>query len=139
MGRRWAEENGCFEALVPTTDGDLGEGTVSNLFCVIGGTLVTPPLSRGILPGIVRGRILAACRRLEIEVREDSIHPEDLGGAGEVILTGSGVGPLPVDEIHPEARRLPGASGDFAARLREAYAGEVEKDRASPFPPRSRC
>ena len=48
------------EALFLNTGGELAEGTITNVFVeTADGRLLTPPLSAGCLPGILRGRLLA--------------------------------------------------------------------------------
>jgi len=55
------------------------ESGTMNVFFVIGGKLVTPPLSETILEGVTRDSILALCRQDNITVEERSI------SAGELI------------------------------------------------------
>lgn len=54
----YAAERGASEAIFANTQGNLCEGTGSNVFLVTGGELVTPPLSSGCLAGITRALIL---------------------------------------------------------------------------------
>jgi branched-chain amino acid aminotransferase len=49
---------GAGEAIFGNLAGNLCEGTGSNVFCVVDGRLVTPPLSSGCLAGVTRGLIL---------------------------------------------------------------------------------
>ena len=56
----YARERGALEAIFGNTAGNLCEGTGTNVFLVIGGHLVTPPLSAGCLAGVTRG----ACARM---------------------------------------------------------------------------
>jgi len=49
---------GAFEVIFERPDGLLTEGSFTNLFVSKGGTLVTPPLSLGLLPGIQRAMLL---------------------------------------------------------------------------------
>jgi len=56
-----ARERGFDEALVISTDGRVCEGSVSNLLLKIAGTWCTPPLSDGVLPGIMRALVIENC------------------------------------------------------------------------------
>ncbi|HZZ66277.1 MAG TPA: chorismate-binding protein [Candidatus Baltobacteraceae bacterium] len=56
---REAAARGCFDAILQNERGELTEGSRTNLFIRIGGELLTPPLQSGVLPGILRGRLLA--------------------------------------------------------------------------------
>ena len=52
---------GFDEALVSNTDGKICEGAVSNVIVKINGRWVTPPISDGILPGIMRELVIENC------------------------------------------------------------------------------
>jgi len=53
-----AQKDGFDEVFFMNRDGFLTEGTISNIFLLIGGALVTPDASCGLLPGIFRQYIL---------------------------------------------------------------------------------
>ena len=57
---RAAEAEGAFDALFFNERGELTEGGRSNVFVRIDGGWVTPPLSCGLLPGVMRAVMLAA-------------------------------------------------------------------------------
>ncbi len=56
--RERALREGAFEALLCTRDGDVCEGTLSNLWAVVDGVVCTPATERGCLAGVMRGLIL---------------------------------------------------------------------------------
>lgn len=116
LAREAAQAAGAWDALIPTVEGDLSEGTVSNLFVASGGALVTPPLARGALPGVVRGELIAACREEGIVVREERVEVADLRAADEVFLTNSVVRVAPVRAVLGVRDDLPGADGPLARR-----------------------
>jgi len=57
---RAAEAQGAFDALFFNERGELTEGGRSNVFVHIGGQWITPPLSCGLLPGVMRAVVLHA-------------------------------------------------------------------------------
>ena len=59
QARREAREAGAEEALLLSTAGGLSCGAVANLLVRCHGRWLTPPLSSGCLPGVMRGRALA--------------------------------------------------------------------------------
>jgi len=61
---------GAFEILFARADGFLTEGSFTSLFVERGGTLLTPPLARGLLPGVLRGRLIAEGRAKEADLTE---------------------------------------------------------------------
>lgn len=56
-----ARVRGFDEALVINSDGKICEGSVSNVLFKISGSWVTPPLSDGVLPGIMRALVIENC------------------------------------------------------------------------------
>ncbi len=64
---------GCDEMLFCNERGELTEGARSNIFVRRGGVLLTPPLTAGVLPGILRAELIARG-----EAREETLTPEDL-------------------------------------------------------------
>lgn len=135
LAREEARRAGAWEALIVNQEGDVAEGSVSNLFAVRGGELSTPSTGRGCLPGIVREKILAELERdplvssdgAPMPVRVDRIELASLGDAAELFLTNTTGGVIPVREVSGCAGgpiALPGADGPVAGlvadRLRTA-------------------
>ena len=54
-------------------DGLVTEGSVTNVFVERDGKLLTPPAALGLLPGILRGELLAEGRALEAELTLDDL------------------------------------------------------------------
>lgn len=119
LAREAAAAAGAWEALLTTEEGELTEGTISNLFCVLDGELITPPVERGLLPGIVRGELLAELGEREMPYSERRIDPDDLARSSEVFLTNTSGRLIPVVEVQGLISELPGAEG---ARWRELNA-----------------
>lgn len=113
--------DGYDEAVVLTHDGHVSEGSAENIFAVIGGKLVTPPLTDNILAGITRSTLIElAAAELGIETVERSVDRTELYVADEVFLCGTGAQLLPVGEID----RRPvsnGAVGPVTGRLQAVY------------------
>jgi para-aminobenzoate synthetase/4-amino-4-deoxychorismate lyase len=66
---------GAFEVVFEGPDGFLTEGSFASLFVERGDVLVTPPLARGLLPGILRERLIE-----EGLAQEGDLRAEDLAG-----------------------------------------------------------
>jgi len=64
---------GAFEVVFVDPDGLLTEGSFTTLFVRRGDTLLTPPLARGLLPGVLRERLIEEGLALEAELREDDL------------------------------------------------------------------
>ncbi|WP_447727789.1 aminodeoxychorismate synthase component I [Sphingomonas koreensis] len=65
----------AFETLYTDSDGYLTEGSFTSIFVARGGVLLTPPLARGILPGVLRAELIGSGRAAEAELT-----PDDLDG-----------------------------------------------------------
>ena len=89
LARREARAAGADEALMLNTQGQLAGAAAANLFWVAGERLVTPALACGVLPGIARGRVIAAARARGIGVEEVAATPESLAAATAIFLTNS--------------------------------------------------
>jgi para-aminobenzoate synthetase/4-amino-4-deoxychorismate lyase len=64
---------GTFETVFTDPDGFLTEGSFTNIFVERDGRLLTPPLSRGLLPGILRRRLLDGGEAEEADLRPDHL------------------------------------------------------------------
>ncbi|WP_392508825.1 chorismate-binding protein [Naumannella halotolerans] len=72
------------EVLLINTEGRITEATTANVIVLVDGEWLTPPSSDGCLPGVERGRLLAAGL-----IRERSLTPEDLASAERIELINS--------------------------------------------------
>jgi branched-subunit amino acid aminotransferase/4-amino-4-deoxychorismate lyase len=137
--RAAARAAGAWEGLLLDERGELAEGSVTNLFAVRGGTLVTSGLESGGLAGIARAALLgdlereplraAGGRTVAVEVR--SLAPAELCAADEVFLTNALQGVVPVVEIlgPGRARALPGSQGALTRALRTRFE-RLERERS---------
>ena len=67
--------SGAWEVLFTDADGYLTEGSFTSIFVERDGTLVTPPLARGLLPGVLRAELIETGRAVE-----GDLSPADLAG-----------------------------------------------------------
>ena len=99
-----AETPEAFELLRLGRHGYVTEGTVSNLFLVREGMLMTPPGWLGVLEGVTRTEILSAARRLKIPTRTVPVTRHDLFNAEEAFLSNVLMRILPIREA--DGRRI---------------------------------
>ncbi|MEW7848651.1 aminodeoxychorismate synthase component I [Massilia aurea] len=86
-----AEARGAFDALFFNERGELTEGGRSNVFVRVGDAWVTPPLACGVLPGVMRGVLLAAPAW---HAREGVITRAMLEAADDIVVCNALRGPL---------------------------------------------
>src|SRR5205823_2058666 len=65
-----------FEVLFARPDGWLTEGSFTSLFVPRGGRLITPPLARGLLPGVLRAALLDSGQAEEGDVAAADLKDE---------------------------------------------------------------
>lgn len=75
------------------------EGTVSNVFAVKHGQLLTPDLTQCGVAGITRGRVMELAGQLGIPTSIEKLNLFDLRGADELFLTNSLIGVWPVKQL----------------------------------------
>jgi branched-chain amino acid aminotransferase len=112
---------GYEEAILLSESGMVADGWAHNIFAVIDGVLVTPPLSAGILPGITRETIMTLAAEDGIEVRVQDLIRSDIYLADECFLTGTGAGVVPVISIDARAVGA-GKPGPLTVSLRDRLA-----------------
>ncbi|MGR3320297.1 MAG: aminotransferase class IV, partial [Candidatus Anammoxibacter sp.] len=95
-----ADLKGAHEAVLLNTEDDVAECSASNLFIVVGDTVITPPIKVNILPGITRETVLEICRNNSICVREEKFGMDRLMRANECFLTNSIMEIMPVAKIN---------------------------------------
>ncbi|MFE0702611.1 aminotransferase class IV [Streptomyces sp. NPDC058872] len=109
-----AREAGASEALFANTTGQLCEGTGSNIFVVVDGRILTPPVSSGCLAGITRALAVQWTGAEEVELPF-----EVLEGADEVFLTST---LRDVQAVHRvDGRALTGAPGPVTAKAMRVF------------------
>lgn len=65
--------SGAFEVLFVDPEGFVTEGSFTTIFVERGGCLLTPPLSRGLLPGILRQRLIEEGEAVEADLRAEDL------------------------------------------------------------------
>ena len=135
MARRELDAAGLIEGVQLSVDGCVVCGTVSNVFIVRGGHLITPDLASGCLPGITRAAVLELAIKLGIQCGEQRLNSADLAAADEMFFTNTLMECLPVAEL--DGRRLGAAPGVVTQRVmgawREMVAEETTGDLSSPL------
>ena len=120
LAKQEATAAGADEAIRLNEKGFLAEASMSNVFLIADGKLMTPPLESGILPGITREAVIELASRLGINTIKRDITIEELFQAQEAFLTNSLIEVMPLTEIDGK----PVASGKprlITERLRAVY------------------
>jgi branched-chain amino acid aminotransferase len=118
----WAKARGASEALFGNTVGNLCEGTGSNVFVVVEGTLVTPPLSAGALAGVTRELVLEIVDCVEKDVPLEAVTGLEVA---EAFLTSTTRAVQPIASV--DGRPLAGRGGAVTAAAAAALAELMAK------------
>ncbi|TVP57418.1 MAG: hypothetical protein EA351_05810 [Gemmatimonadales bacterium] len=121
LALRAAREVGLDEAVLQNSSGALVEGSASNLFAVQSGTLLTPAVAEGALPGITRQAILELAEVAGVPVEIRAPGPEE--PVDELFLTSALRGPVPLVRLDEREFGPPGPIYLRLARDLEAVIG----------------
>lgn len=124
LAQREAAEGGADEAILLNTAGRLAGGARANLFVVRGRSLLTPPVSEGVLPGIARAEVLALARALAIQAHETPLERDAIADADEAFLSNSLIEIAALDRIDGHVIGA-GGVGPLTARIASAYRERV--------------
>ncbi len=124
-----ARTNGFDEAILLTTDGHVAEGSVSNLFLVRHGQLITPPVYDDVLEGITRATVIELARDLWVDTIERRVDRSELYVADEMFFCGTAFEVAPIIEVdrRPVGK---GEVGPMTRRLQEVYTAVVRSKTA---------
>jgi D-alanine transaminase len=93
-----ASENGLKECIF-VRNGLITEGSHSNIFFVIDGTLFTHPESNYVLSGITRKNILRITQESGIKIREEAVQENRIRFIQEAFITNTSAEVTPVTEL----------------------------------------
>ena len=105
-GRR-ASKLGMDKAILLNDKGNIACAANANIFIIIDNLLITPPISEGVLNGILRGKIFEYAGSFSLNAEEHVLTPEILSQAEGVFLTNSinfisPVSKIVYDHVSPE-------------------------------------
>ncbi|MCS7254674.1 MAG: aminotransferase class IV [Armatimonadetes bacterium] len=117
IARRWAAKNGFDEAIWVNSDGNLTEGTSTNLFVICDDEILTSPPEEGLLSGIGRQVVIELAEKFGMKISQRPIPTSLIENIDEAFLTNSLIGVAPLIKLGD--RQLPKI--DLSKRLRKAY------------------
>ncbi len=119
MAKAEAVKMGFDDAVILDRNGNVAEGSTSNIFIVENGRLVTAP-ETAILPGITRSSVITIAESGGIGVVQEFFGDERMKQAEEVILCSSGKGVMPVTGVD-DVVIGDGSPGELTRSLRKRY------------------
>ncbi|MDP8977312.1 MAG: branched-chain amino acid transaminase [Actinomycetota bacterium] len=123
LAKAEALKAGYDEAILFNEHGNVAEGTGENIFVVRNGTLLTPPLSEGVLEGVTRDAIIRFAGDLGIAFTETKLLRQDLYLADEAFYTGTAAEVAPIRGV--DDRDIP-APGPITKQLQDLFFDVVK-------------
>ena len=123
LARMEANQAGADEAILLNQAGRVAEGTTENIFIVMEGKLLTPPVTEGALDGITRNLVIQLAQQNGISLAESPLTSYDLYNADECFLTGTGAEMIPVRKI--DGRRMNACPGPVFQQLEGYYRNMI--------------
>jgi D-alanine transaminase len=120
LASQTAKEKGSFEAML-IRDGVVTEGTKTNFFGVVDGTLRTHPADNHILPGITRSVLHDLARSVNIDFDETPIRADEIPRLSELFLTGTTTDVMPVVRLDDKPVGK-GKPGELTKKLQRVLA-----------------
>jgi branched-chain amino acid aminotransferase len=112
-----ARRHGASEAIFANTAGNLCEGSGTNVFLVLDGQLLTPPLSAGCLAGVTRLLVIECCG---LDVVERDVPITALAEAEEAFLTSATRNVQAIRAVN--GRAMPSCPGPRTQAAAAAYS-----------------
>ncbi|MBT7914779.1 D-amino acid aminotransferase [Candidatus Bathyarchaeota archaeon] len=109
LHRQHALDRGAKESIL-IRQGEVTEGAASNVFVVLEGTILTPPKSHYLLPGVTRDLALELAQQQGLHPQESAISEQQLAAAEEIWVTSSTKEVVPVTQLNhaPVGEGIPG-------------------------------
>ena len=126
LAKQKAVESDAYDAIFVTKEGVVRETTISNLFIVQGGIVITHPVNHHILNGITRIMTIDCCREIGLPIEEQTFTAKEMFAADEVFFTGTTIEVLPVVTID-EQTIADGEPGPISKQLCEALHAKIAK------------
>ncbi len=125
--KRDATRQRADDGLILNSDGNVTETSSANVFWVENGTLHTPPISDGVLPGVTRRLVIDLAPTLGQAVREESAAPDRLQQAEAVFVTSAATGIRAIAQVDGTAL----GTHPLVGQLQDTYEAELGRHAAN--------
>ena len=92
------KEHNLYEVILVDRDGNITEGSRSNVFFIKNGEVYTSPLHQ-VLPGVTRGKIVEIITGKGVKLHEDPISSSDIGTFDAAFISGTSPKVLPIAAV----------------------------------------
>ena len=95
LAKKDADDANAFEPVFYNRDGFITECAIRNIFFIKGRTLLTPDTNLGVLPGVMRNKIMSIAKEINLNVKETTIPIESINEMDEAFISSTGIGLFP--------------------------------------------
>jgi 4-amino-4-deoxychorismate lyase len=107
------------EGFMSDAHGNIIEGTMSNVFFIKNGTLLTPDLGQCGVNGIIRNQILSIAKENDFETHIRNINIDDIDAMDEIFVTNSIIGIWPVKSVNDSQYSIGNMTRNFETELKQ--------------------
>jgi len=127
LARKQAEDQNSVDGIMINDQGEVCDGTISNIFVVKDGELSTPAVNSYVLAGVTRQVVLKLATESGTVCKERSMAADDILQGDEVFLTNTGWEILPVTRVGGKAVGS-GQPGPLTQALRREFRKFVDAE-----------
>ena len=119
------DNKNVYEAILIDRNGNITEGSRSNIFMVKDGNVITSPV-KNVLPGITRMKILEACRRSNIKVIEKEVNYKEIEDLDGMFISGTSPKVLPIRNC--ENIKINSQSNELIQKILKEFNKIIKED-----------
>lgn len=123
--RQQAVSKGYDEVVFTNVYDEICEGTIANIFFVRNEKVYTPAIECGILPGIMRKKVIDLLNKFMVSVEIGKYSKEDLLMAEEIFLTNSLMEIMPVSQMDDYALDI--KKNPFTQRIMQYFSMDMRR------------
>lgn len=109
--------NNAYEAILVDRNGNITEGSKSNIFMVKDGVLLTSP-TKAVLPGVTRMKIIELAKKMNIEFQEVEYKYSDIDKLDSMFISGTSPQVLPISNVGKQKMDV---NNDIVRKLINGY------------------
>lgn len=117
----------AFEAILLDRNGDITEGSKSNIFMIKEDNVITAPV-QSVLPGTTRQTIIELCRKANINVVEKKVNYTEIESMDALFISGTSPKVLPIAKV--EKSEFGSSKNRIVLQIMKLYDKEVYNDLA---------
>ena len=127
LARKQAEDQNSVDGIMINDQGEICDGTISNIFVVKDGVLSTPVVNSYVLAGVTRHVVLKLAAEMKTPCKERSMIADDILEGDEIFLTNTGWEILPVTCVDGKTVGY-GEPGPLTQVLRQEFRNCVDAE-----------